>query len=174
MSMVQTNICIESIFKQVKSYFCIKWHDQGKWWSWYAYEDDDAQVMHVNDATITLGCYSPPPLQKSRPEIWKLTDFRRKFYKFLLTRLMPVRCYGFSMFLHCSFLFSFCFSILFYFLSSSYSFLVLILPFILFFFWFYFLFFLASICFSFFFSDFLCFSFLFYILFLFNLIFILI
>jgi hypothetical protein len=30
---------------------------QGKWWSWYAYEDDDAHVMYVNDATITLGCY---------------------------------------------------------------------------------------------------------------------
>ena len=31
---------------------------QGKWWSWYAYEDDDAHVIHVKDATIKLGCYS--------------------------------------------------------------------------------------------------------------------
>jgi len=35
---------------------------QGKWWSWYAYQDDDAHVMHVNDATITLGCYNHRPL----------------------------------------------------------------------------------------------------------------
>jgi len=30
---------------------------QGRWWSWCDWVDDDAHVMHVIYATITLGCY---------------------------------------------------------------------------------------------------------------------
>jgi len=28
---------------------------QGEWWSWYAYEDDDAHVMHVKECNHNTG-----------------------------------------------------------------------------------------------------------------------
>ena len=42
----------------------VQWHD----------EIDDAHVYEMKCTFVEakhLGCYSPPPLEKSRPEIWK-------------------------------------------------------------------------------------------------------
>ena len=39
--------------------------------------------MHVNDATITLGCYSPPPLYKNLiPRFGSLLIFEEGFINF--------------------------------------------------------------------------------------------
>jgi len=32
---------------------------QGKWWSWYAYEDDDTHVMHVEGRNHNTGVLQP-------------------------------------------------------------------------------------------------------------------
>jgi len=37
---------------------------QGKWWSSYAYEDDDTHVMHVKEYNHNTGVLQPFPLTK--------------------------------------------------------------------------------------------------------------